>query len=240
MPTPGTSLAYTLDGAIQRILQALDLVEDAFLGIAIAVVIHERTVLAVVLQIINGLDALMALGALIDAHLKGMLIMATEAGIEARHMAELGIIGLAVVLIPHLSLRAVQRGAGGEVVDIDETEVGGLAGGIRHRFYNGIHIRHLEVGDLLVDADLGFTALMALHAARLRAQVLDLLAGGESDRSQSHGRRIVAGGATERAGGCGHIRADLAIRGKILEASRGVAPGAVSRNDRGACRCSSG
>ena len=76
----GHFIGIHLDRAIQDVLQACQFVIDAFLDVAVAVIVDQRTGFAVVLQIVNGLDALMAFRACFNLYRGGMLIVARGAG----------------------------------------------------------------------------------------------------------------------------------------------------------------
>src|SRR5581483_8967751 len=109
----GHFLGIHLDRAIQNILQALDLIVDAFFGITVAIVVNKGAWFTIVLQVINGLDAFMAKRALLDLYLQTVLVVTAEAGVISFHVTEFRIVGFAIVLITHLSLRTIEGRTGG-------------------------------------------------------------------------------------------------------------------------------
>ena len=88
-------------------MQAFHFIVDAFFCVAVAVVIFERTVHAVVFQIIHGLDVLVAFLALFDTDLERMLVMTGKTGIHTIYMTEFRIVDLAIIFITGLRLRTV-------------------------------------------------------------------------------------------------------------------------------------
>ena len=164
--------------------------------------------------------------ALFEPQFQGVRVVAADAGVEALDVLELGVVGLALVLVAAFSLGAVHRGARRQVVDVRKAQVPA----------DGIVVSQIGFRDGLVYRGLRRAALVALQAARFRPEAGDLRAGGERDAGQRGRDRIVAGIALDHRpnrrrlvhlAGLAPIRAD-----EILEARRAVAPGAVRRDLR--------
>ena len=168
-------LAVCRNGGQELLLQTGHFSRHAFFGVAIAVVVHQRAVHADVDQVFDLSHALVAIRTLLYSDLQGVLVMAAVAGIERGGMLELAIVHLAVIFVAAFGQCAVLRGRSRKVVDIAEAKGLGDALRIHERLDDRIHVRDLEgVGDHLVHAELGLTALVTFHTTRLATQVLDL------------------------------------------------------------------
>ena len=87
-----------------------------------------------------------------------MGIVAVDAGVEPFDVGELGIVGLAFVLVSAHSQTAELGGPCGEVVDVPETKL----------LTDRVFVSDTLLGDVLVDTDGGLASLVALHATCLR------------------------------------------------------------------------
>jgi len=100
-----------------------------------------------------------------------------------------------IVLVGALRQAAVQGDARREVVDVAEAE----------RRAHRVVVRDLGGGDVCVQAHRGLAALVALHAARLGAEVRHVRAGREGDGVESQGGVVVARIALDRAADLGGV-----------------------------------
>ena len=175
----------------------------------------------------------MAEGALIELDLESVGVVAIGTGGVTFDVIEFGVVGFAVVFIPALDFSTVQRGSGGEVVDIDEAEAN-----FRIAFFDGgdhsIQVGGGKFFNLGINLDLGGATLVADEAARGVAGIAHHQSGGEGDIGEGGGSRVVAGYAidsgTDRGSGVNFARFTAVGAEEVLVAGATVASSTAGRD----------
>ncbi len=194
-----------LDRLVEQRAQPFDLGGDPFAHIAVAVIVDERAGHTHLAQVLDAGDARVAGRALVDFQLQRVRIVAADASIVPLDVGEVGLVGLARVLIAALGQRAVLGGGGSIVVDITEAQVGADGVFVDRGFLDGG-----------VDAHRRLASLVALHAARLAAQARDLGARRHDDAGLGQRDVVVAGHTLDAVG----------RRGRFIDHASGRAIGA--------------
>jgi len=210
---------------IERIAQAADLIGDALFHVAVAVVVDQRAEHADVGQVFDRGRFGVARLALLEVDFQRVRVVALDAGVVAGHVVEAGVVGVAAILIATHRQGAILGGRRGVVVDIGEAQV----------FADRVQVfGQAGVGNLGVHRDGRGAPLVADHAARLIAQILDLDPGGEDHTVLDDGGRVVAGlaldGCADGRGGVDHVRLAAVGADVINVARRAMAAGAVGRH----------
>jgi len=118
--------------------------------------------------------------------------VALDAGVVGVHVGEVPVVGLALVFVATLRKRAVLRGCGGVVVDVDEAKI--LTDGIV------IHAGFFDAG---VHTYRGLAALVTLHTAGFIAQAGEFDTRRHHHAVHLHGDVVMAGHTgDDRANGC--------------------------------------
>jgi len=211
-----------LHGRVERVAQTANLPSNTLFHVAVAVVVDQRAEHADVGQVFDRRRVGVARLALLQVDLERVRVVALDAGVVAGHVVEARVVRLAAILITTHRQRAILSGRRGVVVDIGKAQV----------FADRVQVfGQTGVGDLGVNRDCGRAALVADHAARLVAQILDLDPGGEDHAGLDDGGLVVASLAldsrTDGRGGVDDVRFAAVGTDVVDVARRAVAAGAI-------------